>query len=134
MITATQELPNELKDCITACWDCRTICQKTLFNHCLEMGDAHSSTEHVRLMVDCMEACQVAADFMTRKSDLHPSMCAACAEVCYACAISCEDFDDEAMQACAQLCRECAEMCDDISLSQVVDSGETLSPAQMNFI
>jgi hypothetical protein len=98
------------------------------------MGGDHAAPNHVRIMVDCMEACQVAADFMTRGSDLHPSICAATAEVCYACALSCEEVEGEEMEACAQLCRECAEMCDDISLTQVVESGETLSPSQMNFI
>lgn len=120
-------LPNEMKDCITACWDCRTMVQKTLFNHCLEMGGNHVEQNHVRLMVDCMEICQTSADFMTRNSSVHASVCAACAEVCYACADSCVKIGGDEMHACAQLCRECGEMCDNLSLSSHIDSsGESL--------
>jgi len=117
-----QELPNDIKDCITACWDCRALCQKTLYGHCLEMGGKHVEANHVRLMTDCIDICQTAADFMSRGSAVHAGVCAACAEVCYACAESCEEIGGREMDACAQLCRECAEMCDDMSLSSAVDS------------
>lgn len=122
MTTDTKELPNDVKDCITACWDCRAHIQNVFFTHCLEKGGNHVAPEHVKIMVDCMEICQTAADFMTRNSTVYASVCAACAEICYHCADSCEEIDDEEMIACAQLCRECAEMCDDLSLSSVIDS------------
>lgn len=115
--SSIDHLPNEMKDCITACWDCRTLCQKTLFHHCLEMGGKHVEQRHVRLMIDCMEICQTAADFMVRGSDMHGAVCAACAEVCHACADSCDEVGGDEMMACAQLCRECGESCDDMSLT-----------------
>ena len=97
--------------CIRNCWECRATCQSTLFNHCLEMGGAHVEKEHVKLMLDCIQACQTCADFMTRNSLLHPKMCAVYAEVCEACAISCEAIDSPEMQACAAACRKCAITC-----------------------
>lgn len=112
-------LPNDMKDCITTCWDCRTLCHQTLYDHCLPMGGRHTEAEHIKAMMDCIDICQVAADFMTRNSPSHRAVCAACAEVCYDCAESCEKVGGDEMLACAQLCRECAEMCDDMSLSAI---------------
>jgi hypothetical protein len=108
---------NGLEDCIKACWDARHSVQKTLFQHCLQMGGEHVAPAHVELMVSCMEICQAAADAMTRSSPLHTSVCAACANVCEACADSCETIlcEDEKpcveMQRCADICRACATAC-----------------------
>jgi hypothetical protein len=100
-----------MRDCIQQCWDCRDTCQATLYNYCLEQGGHHVEQAHVRLMADCIQACQTAADFMTRGSELHAVMCSACAEVCDACAESCEAMEDEAMDLCARTCRDCADSC-----------------------
>ena len=94
------------------CWDCRHICQTTLFTHCLAEGGKHTAEEHVKLMIDCMEICQTAADFMTRGSSLHAEICMACAKVCLACAESCELIGDDTMLECAKKCRECAASCE----------------------
>ena len=104
-----------LKDCIKECWNCRDVCQSTLYNHCLDMGGDHVKTTHVRLMADCVQICQTSADFMTRGSQLHGAVCGACAEVCDACADSCDAFDDQHMRACAAACRACAESCRNMS-------------------
>jgi hypothetical protein len=100
-----------MQECIQLCWECRTECQETLFNHCLQEGGKHAEAEHVKLMMDCIQACQTAADFMTRGSSLHASECAACADVCEACAESCERIGGEHMKACAEICRRCAASC-----------------------
>ena len=68
----------DLHACIATCWECRNECQETLFNHCLEKGGKHVEAAHVRLMADCIQACQTAADFMVRGSQFHASECAAC--------------------------------------------------------
>ena len=88
-----------LQACITACWECRTECQETLVHHCLQMGGKHVEAEHVKLMLDCIQACQTSADFMSRGSALHASTCATCADVCEACAKSCESIGGEETQA-----------------------------------
>jgi len=103
------------KDCIEICWECRTECIKTLYNHCLPMGGKNAESEHVKIMTDCIQACQTAADFMVRGSNLYMSECVACADVCEACAESCEKIGDEEMQRCAEVCRRCAKNCRDMS-------------------
>ena len=100
-----------LFDCITLAWQCRAECQEILFHHCLPTGGKHAEPEHVRIMIDCIEICQTAADFMTRSSSQHAATCAACAEVCDACALSCEKIGGEEMKRCAALCRRCARCC-----------------------
>lgn len=100
-----------LEDCIRQCVECRDVCQDTLYNHCLEEGGEHARAEHVRLMADCIQACQAAADSMRRGSRIHPALCGACAEVCDACAASCEEIGGEQMDRCAEACRACAQSC-----------------------
>ena len=67
-----------MHDCIQHCWDCRDTCQATLYNYCLAQGGHHVEQAHVRVMEDCIQICQTAADFMTRGSDLHAAVCAEC--------------------------------------------------------
>src|SRR4051812_16707220 len=66
-----------LHDCITQCWTCRTECQKVFFSHCLEAGGKHLEAEHVKILMDCIAICQVAADSMVRGSPVHAALCAA---------------------------------------------------------
>lgn len=100
-----------MQECIQLCWECRNECQELLFNHCIEVGGKHADAQHVRLMMDCIQACQTAADFMVRHSQFHTSECAACADVCEACAESCERIGSEEMKRCAEICRRCAASC-----------------------
>lgn len=113
-----------LQDCIKACWNCRDTCQSTLYNHCLPHGGHHVEQAHVRVMADCIQICQTAADFMTRGSELHAAVCAVCAEVCDACAESCEAIGDEEMKRCADICRVCADSCREMSRGYVAIAGQ----------
>lgn len=106
-----QDNHEHIGHCIKLCWECRTECVKTFYNHCLDMGGKHVEKEHLKLMADCIQICQTAADFMTRGSKLQAAECAACAKVCDACAESCERIGGEAMNRCAEICRRCAESC-----------------------
>ena len=108
-----------MRAAINLVWECRTMCTETLYDHCLPMGGAHVAPEHVKLMTDCIQACQVCADFMTRASALHSVQCAACAEICEACAQSCASLDSPQMQRCAEVCRRCAKSCRDMSRAPV---------------
>lgn len=101
----------DMQNCITMCWDCRTECEKTLFSHCIEEGGDHTEPDHVRIMMDCIQICQASADSMTRNSPVHMAICAACAEICEACAASCEKISGEHMKKCAETCRRCAQSC-----------------------
>jgi hypothetical protein len=104
-----------MKDCIEACWHSRNQCQKTLFNHCLLKGGEHLAAEHVMLMTDCIQACQMAADAMVRQSMLHAEICGLCAKISAACAESCESLEGPEMQKCAEACRRCADLCWEMS-------------------
>lgn len=98
-----------MEDCIHECLECHRVCLKTLAQHCLAMGGRHVEQRHFRLMLDCAQICQVAADFMLRGSDHHTHLCAECAEICRLCADSCEDVGD--MGECVEACRACGTSC-----------------------
>lgn len=100
-----------MRECIEICQECQDTCQETLSEHCLKMGGKHVEKEHVKLMMDCIEACQTAANFMRRGSQLHAYECAACAEICEACVKSCERIGGKEMEHCAEICRRCADSC-----------------------
>jgi hypothetical protein len=100
-----------IHECIVACWDCRHECQKTFFTHCLEMGKSHLNKDHIKAMIDCIQICQITADFLTRHSDQYSKISEACATICESCAKSCEKIGDEEMLHCAEMCRKCAEKC-----------------------
>ncbi|NBO19946.1 MAG: four-helix bundle copper-binding protein [Proteobacteria bacterium] len=102
---------NEVQSCIDVCQECHDVCQETLFGHCLQMGGEHVGKEHVKLMMDCIELCQAAANFMRRDSQFHAYVCAACAEICEACAESCAEVGGRRMKECADVCYLCAEKC-----------------------
>lgn len=105
----------DLQACIQSCRECLSECQETLYGYCLEMGGEHVEKEHVRLMTDCIQVCQTAADVMSRRSTFHAALCDACAEICDACAESCEQIGDERMRRCAEICRRCAQSCREMS-------------------
>jgi len=100
---------------IRAALDCHTVCLEAI-DHCLAKGGEHASADHIKLLQDCAEICQTAANFMTRESTLHAETCRVCAQVCERCAESCEQMpDDEMMRRCAEACRRCAESCREMS-------------------
>ena len=99
------------KEAMRDCWECRDECQDMLFNHCLQQGGDHVAQPHVKIMTDCIEICQITADFLRRKSPLSESLCSVCAEVCEECAKSCAQLGDKKMDKCAETCRQCADSC-----------------------
>jgi hypothetical protein len=111
MSTEHHSMGNDMQQCIQECLNCHSICLATV-PHCLEMGDAHASPQHIGLLLDCAEICQTSANFMLRGSALHARTCGICAEVCEQCAQDCERMGDDAqMRACAEQCRRCADSC-----------------------
>ena len=98
-----------LADCIEACTECHGVCERMLYQHCLDAGDKHVEPGHVRLLADCAQICWLSADFMIRGSSRHPAICRVCAEICDACADDCEKVGS--MDECAGACRRCAAAC-----------------------
>ena len=83
------------------------------------MGGKHLEEKHFKVLTDCAEICATSSKFMLRESMFHSVICGTCAEICKACAKSCEEigFDDETMKACADACRQCAESCEKMAAS-----------------
>lgn len=102
-----------MQACIDACQQCHAICLQTAMTHCLRAGGKHVEERHLRLMMNCQEICQTAANFMSSQSELHGAVCGACAEVCDACADSCEQVGD--MDECVRACHRCAQACADMA-------------------
>lgn len=114
---AHTSITEKMRECINECQSCHDICIETTM-HCLSMGGKHASPEHIGLLLDCAEISQTSANYMLRRSELHPSTCGVCAEVCKRCAESCDQFgDDTVMEQCAQSCRSCAESCREMAHS-----------------
>lgn len=104
-----KHLSPEMESCIQECLDCHKTCLSEAMTHCLEAGGEHVEPEHLRLMMNCAEMCQTSANFMLSGSKLHHLTCGVCAQVCQACAESCEKI--EGMEECAAQCRRCAQSC-----------------------
>lgn len=102
---------SHLQACIMLCGECSDTLEYTLFTHCLPHGGAHAQPEHVKAMLDCIQICRTASDFMLRGSASHASVCMAAADACEVCASSCEGLVDAHMMKCAELCRRCADHC-----------------------
>jgi hypothetical protein len=114
-LTDNREPDERMLLCIQNCLDCHRACVQTLTS-CLQQGGEHAEADHVRLMLDCAQICQTAADFMLRGSALHAHACSACAEVCQACADDCGRMaSDLRMKACADTCQHCADSCRDMA-------------------
>lgn len=110
--TRMVEKSKEMEQCIQDCLDCHSVCLETAVDYCLAMGGRHAEQNHIRLMLDCSEICQVSANFMLRGSNFSSRVCNLCSEVCDQCAESCDQFrDDKKMETCADVCRRCSESC-----------------------
>ncbi|MDM4016219.1 four-helix bundle copper-binding protein [Roseiconus lacunae] len=96
-------------DCIENCQTCVTTVSDMLTSTCLSKGGDHVEQEHVKLMLDCIAACEACIGFMSRNSEFHSHYCGACAEICKACADNCEKIDG--MEKCVECCRQCQETC-----------------------
>jgi hypothetical protein len=116
---ALEHVMPDLDDCIDACDDCASICLEMLAQHCLPTGGRYAEPFHIVAMLDCIDMCRTAADFMRRRSPLHARVCRLCADVCDICAESCEAL--EGMEECAETCRDCSDSCRQMA-QHVVDA------------
>lgn len=106
---------DDMDECIEACLQSHVVCTMTA-QYGLAQGGDRAAVNHVGLLLDCAQICQVSADFMIRGSPYHTATCAACAEICRACEEACRAFpDDEHMAQCAEVCATCAESCERMS-------------------
>ena len=102
---------HDMQACIDACTSCHQTCTHTV-HHCLDKGGKHADSMHITLLLDCAQICATSADFLTRHSVHHQATCRVCAEICEACAKSCDAVsNEEMMRTCAEECRRCAASC-----------------------
>lgn len=98
-----------MQPCIDECQKCHITCLSMATGFCLTKGGAHTAPAHIGIMLDCAQICATTADFMARGSAQHVAMCRLCADICDACARSCEGL--AGMEACLATCRACAKSC-----------------------
>ena len=111
---AEAKAPAQYNSCYDACAKCEDVCQTTL-KYCLKQSGLHKESSHIKALQDCIATCKMSKDFMSRGSDLSPSVCGLCEEACKRCADSCEAIkDDKTMKACADVCRKCAKSCENM--------------------
>ena len=98
----------EIKAGIDECLRCHKACLSEAMSHCLETTGAQGEPL-LRLLMSCAEVCQTSANLGLMCSPFHGALCGVCAQVCEACAKSCEEV--EGMAHCAVTCRKCAGSC-----------------------
>jgi len=98
-----EQMAKTVRDCL----DCQSMCLKTA-TYCLSMSEKYP----IRVILDCIEMCQVNVDFMLRGSKLRNNTSGLCGEACKKCEEFCKQFDNDfQMQACAESCRIASESC-----------------------
>jgi len=112
-----EKMDLHMHECTRLCWECRDICQDILYNHILQRSGETLDNNIIRMLTDCMQICETAADFMRRNSPLHHVLCNACSAVCEATADAGMALQNEhaTMQGCIEACRKCASSCRDMS-------------------
>lgn len=95
---------------------CGVTCLET-FHYCLSKGQAHAAPAHLRLLQDGARICAATSDFLAGDSFYRTELAMICSEICEACALTCEQFeDDEQMRSCAESCLQWATACRRISV------------------
>ncbi|MFC4004908.1 four-helix bundle copper-binding protein [Prauserella oleivorans] len=104
-------MSEDMRDGIQTTLECYDICTEGVA-YCADRGGQHIEPAHLKALLDCAEICKAAAGFILRASDLHTTVCDACAAACEHCATSCDQLsDDNFMPQCAEVCRRCAQAC-----------------------
>ena len=105
---------SKMAECIQACTESHRACTEAQAK-CLETGNCDAGM--MRAVMDCAQMCQTSVDFMLRNSEMSPSVCGVCSEICTRCASLCESLgkDDATMMACAKACRHSATTCNQMA-------------------
>lgn len=109
--TAGKEFTPETARCIDDCTRCHQVCL-TASGHALRHGGDENTNHMIRVLSDCVEACQTAANFMLRGSPNRTKACAMCADICREVVDNTVDSDDPVMQRVSEVATNCAEACE----------------------
>jgi hypothetical protein len=100
-----------LREAAVRCSTCHDACAAAIVYSLNQRGD-HAGADHIRSLVECAQACELARDLLLDGSTLYHDACRVCAEVCERCAEACEALgEDEVLRRCAEECRRCAASC-----------------------
>lgn len=106
-----EPLDQAAQGCVESLTECAMVCTEAV-THCLQMGGRHAELMHINLLLDCAQICSTATPMLLRRSEFSEQVTALCADVCDACAESCDQLsDDDWMRDCAEVCRNCAASC-----------------------
>jgi len=103
---------SDMQGAIDDCLSCHVICLAQALGSNPAKSVGQLDADRTRLMLDCAEICQAAANFLARGSDHHQQVCLACVEVCRACAASCQEVGG--MHECVEACWRCAATCEEL--------------------
>ncbi len=112
-LMADDPMHEEMRACMEDCEYCHRVCLHMAMTHCLEQGGQHTEPLHFRLMLGCAEVCSTTANALLSGFEMHAQLCAASAEICRACAASCEQIGED-MRECVDACIRCAESCEQL--------------------
>jgi len=112
-----------MQECIDRCLHCQRGCIMTL-THLRDMGGVHIDPTRVRCLLDCADACQVAATFMMRGSHRHIEMCAVAARICRDAAERCDGTNHEQLRKCVDAARCCETSCRELINAQAESPAE----------
>jgi hypothetical protein len=103
-----------LRSCINACFDCALACTSCAAA-CTGRRHVDDLIRCIRLDLDCADLCETVGRALSRQArpdwDVLRIEIGACAAICEACALECEQhsrqFDH--FSACARACRKCID-------------------------
>lgn len=105
------------QECIDRCLACQRGAIMTL-THLRDLGGVHIDPVRVRCLLDCADACQVAATFMMRGSYRLLEMCAVAARICRDAAERCDGTNVEQLRKLVDACRSCETSCRELINAQ----------------
>jgi hypothetical protein len=108
---AGKQFSPEMQRCIDDCTSMHQVAL-TAAGHALRHGGDENTNHVIRVLSDCVEMCQTAANFMLRGSPNHRKTCGVCGQICREVAGECRRFDDDAMNRVVESAERCAESCE----------------------
>lgn len=106
-----RQLYFDLCNSVDECRSCASICHDTL-NYCLRMDGELSDQSFIRLLQDCAEICEAAAESRWQEPGAQMRNFELCAELCERLAwASGQFYYDPILLRCSATCRQCASYC-----------------------
>lgn len=112
--TAGKSFSQAMAHCIDECTRTHQVCL-TAAGHALRHGGGENTNHVIRVLSDCVEMAQTAANFMLRGSPNHKTTCGVCGQICREVARDCGVFDDDVMQEVVEVATRCAEACEEMA-------------------